>query len=94
MLVYKALNGQAPHYLSELLSFKSDHACSYNLRSSQDRLLLKLPQLKTKVTLGDRAFSCAAPKLWNSLPIAIRQSQSVAVFKAQLKTHLFSEAFK
>ena len=92
LLTYKALNGQAPDYLSELVSFKS-HPYSHNLRSKQDTLLLRLPHLKTKVTLGDCAFSCAAPKLWNKLPHKIRSSSSVAVFKSALKTHLFLEAF-
>ena len=92
LLTYKALNGQAPDYLSELVSFKS-HQHSHNLRSTQDKLLLKQPYSKTKVTLGDCAFSCAAPKLWNKLPEEIRKAPSLAVFKALLKTHLFSEAF-
>ena len=93
LLVYKALNGQAPTYLSELLLPKTQPT-SHNLRSSKDRFLLKIPVIKTKATLGDCAFSQAAPKLWNQLPIAIREAQSVPVFKSLLKTHLFKEAFK
>ena len=92
LLVYKALNGQAPNYLSELISFRS-HSYAHNLRSTQDKLLLKLPHLRTKVTLGDRAFSCAAPKLWNKLPLEIRKAPTVTIFKHLLKTHLFSEVF-
>ena len=92
LFTYKALNGQAPDYLSELISLKS-HSYSHNLRSTQDKLLLKQPHLKTKVTLGDCAFSCAAPKLWNKLPCEIRKAPSLAVFKSLLKTYLFSEAF-
>ena len=93
LLVYKALNGQAPGYLSELLSPKTPPT-SHNLRSSNDRFLLKIPNIKTKATLGDCAFSYAAPKLWNQLPIAIRKAQSVPVFKSMLKTHLCREVFK
>ena len=49
-----------------------------------------MPISKTKVTLGDRAFSCAAPKIWNNLPLSIRNSQSIISFKTELKTHLFA----
>ena len=41
-----------------------------------------------KPTLGDRAFTYAAPKLWNTLPLFIRQSSTT-----HLKTHLLSNAF-
>ena len=93
LIVFKALNGQAPSYILELLTLKSN-SHSHNLRSSNDTLLLKMPTCKTKVTLGDRAFSCAAPKIWNNLPLSIRKSQSVTSFKTKLKTHLFVQAFQ
>ena len=47
----------------------------------------------TKKTLGDRAFENAAPKVWNRLPLEIRQCQSLNIFKVLLKTHLFKLAF-
>ena len=42
LIVYKALNGQAPCYISELLAWKAN-TYSHNLRSSKDTLLLKPP---------------------------------------------------
>ena len=48
---------------------------------------------RTKKTLGDRAFENAAPKVWNRLPLEIRQCQSLKIFKVLLKTHLFKLAF-
>ena len=42
--------------------------------------------------LGDRA-SVAAPRLWNSLPEAIRKADSVEAFKKLLKTHFYVLAF-
>ena len=53
MIVYKALNGQAPSYIIELLNFKFQTHC-HNLRSTQETLALQIPQIRTKVTLGDR----------------------------------------
>ena len=47
--------------------------------------LLKVPSMNLS-TMGERAFSCTAPKLWNSLPNDIRQCESTAQFKKELKT--------
>ena len=33
------------------------------------------------------------PKLWNKLPLELRQKCSVESFKKGLKTHLFKEAY-
>ena len=52
------------------------------LRSS-DRHLLNVPKTNKK-TYGDRAFSAAAPRLWNSLPLDLKISPSVSIFKSFL----------
>ncbi len=91
LIVYKALNGQAPSYLCNLLTRRS--LSKYCLRSFNDTSILRYPLCKTKSTLGDRAFECVAPKLWNSLPHAIRIANNTATFKTLLKTHLFRQAF-
>ena len=65
---------------------------TYNLRSA-DSLFLSVPHINTKKTLGDRAFTIAAPKLWNSLPVELRQINSIFAFKRQLKTYLFQLAY-
>ena len=44
-------------------------------------------------TVGDRAFSSAAPRLCNSLPLDVVASQSLATFKRRLKTFLFEQSF-
>lgn len=88
LIVYKSLIGQTPSYISEMLKLKSvTH--SHNLRSTGDSLLLQIPTCMTKVTLGDRAFYCGAPKLWNNLPLHIRNATSLDIFKNRLKTYLF-----
>ena len=88
LIVYKALLGQAPTYIKELLNFKLNQH-NRNLRSSRYTLLLQIPSIKTIITLGDRAFACAAPTIWNNLPFEVRKSPSVNIFKSKLKTHLF-----
>ncbi|CAH3144095.1 unnamed protein product [Porites lobata] len=39
------------------------------------------------------ALSMAAPFLWNSLPLPIRQETSIDSFKRSVKTYLFKKAF-
>ena len=44
-------------------------------------------------TLGDRAFTAAAPSLWNKLPSEIRDEDNFERFKPKLKTFLFRAAY-
>ena len=46
-----------------------------------------------KKTYGDRAFSVAAPKLWNELPLDLRSLVTINLFKKHLKTDLFKKAY-
>jgi len=43
--------------------------------------------------MGDRAFVVAAPVLWNSLPLSVRQTTNVNSFKRLVQSHLFSKDF-
>jgi len=45
------------------------------LRSSTDRTLTVPP---TNNRFGDRSFGVAGPRLWNSLPISLRQISSLS----------------
>ncbi len=86
LLTWKALNGQAPLYLKELLKYK--------VKTHDGRVKNTLFVPKTKlVTCGDRAFSSVAPMLWNSLPNNLRNIDKVSTFKNKLKTFLFKEAY-
>jgi len=91
LMTFKILNFLAPTYLSSLISLRLPP--KYNLRNSNNKLFLSHPHFKSKATLGDHSFTCAAPKLWNALPFDIRSARSVSIFKAKLKTHLFRHAF-
>ena len=82
MFVFKALNGLAPHYISELI----DYASKARSLRSEDKKLLKVPR-SNLVTRGDRAFAVAAPQLWNDLPLDIKTAPDLQTFKTQLKTH-------
>ena len=88
-ITYKCLNGLAPAYLTELIQ---TYQPPRRLRSGEDGFFLSVPRSHTK-TFGDRAFSIAAPTLWNALPRPIRTASTLASFKSQLKTKLFCDAF-
>ena len=90
LFTFKAIYGHAPGYLIDLIAIKVQPR--YNLRSASG-LILKYRSLKLKKTLGDRAFSSAAPNLWNNLPLHIRLEDNFERFKSLLKTHLFRLAF-
>ena len=88
LITYKALHGLAPLYITDLLHSKPNVR---TLRSS-DKGLLVIPVTKLK-TKGDRAFAVVAPTLWNSLPLVVKNAESVDGFKNLLKTHLFRKHF-
>ena len=61
------------------------------LRYATKRLLIVPKSFTT--TYGYRAFSIAAPKLWNNLPDSIKYAETVKQFISLVKTYLFKEAF-
>ena len=89
LLVFKCVNDVGPSYLSDILVKKP---LTRTLRSSADGLLLLVPRVKTE-SFGKRSFQYAAPSVWNSLPLSVRNSQSIDIFKKTLKTHFYGLAF-
>ena len=89
LLVYKCLYGLAPQYLTDLLT---PNIADSSLRSSSDLLSLSLKVPKS--SYGAHAFSYFAPYHWNKLPLGIRLSTSVDMFKKSLKTYLFSQCYE
>ena len=53
-------------------------------------MLLSCNSFTPTSTLGRRAFSYNAPRCWNALPRQLRVIPCLETFKAQLKTHFFS----
>ena len=85
LLTYKALNGHAPQYLAALIS---KYVPPRPLRL-EDQYLLNSPRWRLE-TFGKRAFSKAAPTLWNPLLLIMKQAPSIDSFKTRLKTYLFN----
>ena len=87
-LVYKCLNNLAPQYLKNLISIKQSLP---SLRISKDNLLLQ-PLFQT-LNYKHRAFSSAAPAIWNTLSYELRSSPSIGIFRKNLKTYFFQIAY-
>ena len=88
LITYKILNGKSAGYLEPLIK---DYHPSRALRSSSHSLLCT-PAIKSK-TYGGRAFSTAAPQLWNTIPEFVKNANSVVTFKTKLKKILFRKYF-
>jgi len=88
IMSFKALQCPGPVYIKDLLH---QHHLTRELRSTGN-LRLTVPRTRLK-TYGDRAFSHAAPVLWNSLPVEIQNQTLFTSFKTSLKTHLFGLAY-
>ena len=84
LLTFKALTGQAPTYIRDLISIKEQ---TRTLRSNSSVILNHRP-VRT-ISYGERSFSNAAPQLWNRLPTHVKNSKSLEQFKNLLKTYLF-----
>uniref|UniRef100_A0A8C6LJ28 Reverse transcriptase domain-containing protein n=1 Tax=Nothobranchius furzeri TaxID=105023 RepID=A0A8C6LJ28_NOTFU len=85
---FKAIHNLSPPYISDLISI---HTPSRSLRSSSS-IHLAVPSARL-ATMGSRAFSRSAPRLWNSIPPDIRNIDSFTLFQSKLKTHMFKSAY-
>ena len=85
LFTYKAMQGLAPQYLSDL---PEPYSPLRSLRSAS-KLLLNSPSFNLR-TYGYRSFSVCAPRLWNSLRVYIKSSSSVDILRKRIKTYLYA----
>jgi len=83
-LAYQSLAFGQPTYLSSVLT---PHQPQRSLCSVNQNLLF-VPRYNS--SFGQRSFSYCAPKIWNDIPLLVRQSPSLDSFKHNLKTHYFA----
>ena len=87
MTTYRALHNEAPAYIFEMLT---PYTPPRTLRSTNTSLL---PVPTTNTKHGDIAFSCSASRLWNELPISIKNCPSTSTFKQSVKIYFFNRAY-
>ena len=92
LLVFKALRFKQPIYIADMLSplVIESHL---TLRSGDDPYRLHEPRAVGERAFAARSFAYTAPRLYNGLPITVKQQTSVQCFKTHLKTFLFSQAY-
>ena len=49
--------------------------------------------LWVKTKAGTRAFSVAAPTVWNLLPASVKSQGNIVSFRRRLKTYFFNAAY-
>ena len=82
-----------------LLVFKCKHSLAHlsklesqqRLRSSSSSAFV-MPATR-RSTLGDRSFSAANTRAWNSLPPTVTAVSTLSSFRRHLKSHLFTKSF-
>jgi Reverse transcriptase (RNA-dependent DNA polymerase) len=90
VLMHLVHTGRSPAYLSTLVTATSSLASRRSLRSASSQRY-EIP--RTVLKFGERSFSFAGPSAWNSLPAYLHEQSDTKLFKAQLKSFLFSIAF-
>ena len=73
LLVHKTFVGHTPDYISDQLTPVTDIPTRSSLRACSNGNIF-LP--RTERRLGDRAFSVAAPRVWNRLPTELKLIRS------------------
>ena len=91
VLAYRCLIGTAPSYLTETLHSTADVGSRRRLRSPSTSTLV-IPSTR-RTTLGDRAFSVTAARVWNALPSSARSAPSLLQFRRDRKTALFQSSY-
>ena len=77
VMIYKSLDGLAPDYLSSKFLDRSS-VCNYSLRGTEGKLAVPMPH----TNYMKNSFSYSGAVLWNSLPIELRQANSLTAFWA------------
>ena len=92
LLTYKALTSDKPKYLRDcLVPYPQATSATVRIRHADDPH--RLFESSVNHTIGGRTFRYAAPRLFNDLPLEVKNSSNVAAFKKNLKTYLFGKCY-
>jgi hypothetical protein len=87
LLMFKVMHNRAPSYLADL--FKS-YQSNYQLRNIENKL--SLPKPNTEYL--KRSFSYSAARLWNELPVHIRNTSSIQAYRKEINMHFARQTEK
>jgi len=83
LLVHKSFVGHVADYIIDFLIPSASDPSRPSLRSSSSSNFIVR---QARRNIGDRAFSVAAPRIWNRLPTELMIMRSTTAFKRHLKT--------
>ena len=87
LLMYKCVKGLAHEYLVDIVITPHRR----KLRSTTE---LKLLVIRSRTTQVHKcSFASIGPRIWNGLPINLKEAESIGQFKSLIKTHLFKLCF-
>ena len=78
--MYKIVNNLTPMYLFECLPESPPTARNYNTRQ-----ISGIYPFRARTTLFDRSYFPSTVRLWNQLPSALRESETLSQFKTKLR---------
>ena len=78
-LMYKLVHNLVPDALCSILSTASPDTGNYTTRQQFD-----LPHFRARTDLFDKSFFPSTVRLWNQLPLEIRNSDSIQKFKSSI----------
>ena len=88
--MYAAVTGQCPQYIRDIVHPLSTLPGRNRLRADASGQF-DIP--RTRTVFGERAFSVAGPREWNTLPQDITDITNREAFKRALKTYYFKLAY-
>jgi len=83
--------GRAPSYPRSCVTASADMTSRPRLRSASSQ---RYERQRTRVKFGERSFSSAGPRAWNSLPSSLHELTDTGTFRRHLKTFLFQQAYQ
>ena len=92
LIVYKAIKFKQPKYIVDMIASTVTET-QVSLRSSDDPHRLYEPRAVNERAFAERSFAYAAPRLYNKLPVGVKQQSTIQSFKSHLKSFLFSQAY-
>ena len=78
--VYKTLNDLNPEFMKNIFKLRE------TIRPVREayKMNLEMPRIN-QVTFGTRSLRILGPKIWNSLPLHVKSSENLSLFKEVIK---------
>ena len=90
-MMYKALNGIAPEYLSSMFNYISTTHNRQTRQATAGQLALPPVCNGHDIECFKLSFAYNGVKLWNNIDVQIRNSMNVQIFKQQYKGTYFKQ---